>query len=127
MNIGTLVGYDEESLQYLPVYYNNRFWLVAGKISNEVKQTETLDALTFTISEDGRVITPDSDFGVWQTWSHDSREIVSFFRSDSKFVAASQDAEITASVEEIDFGNLRANGFEYKKTVSLLASGTDCE
>ncbi len=127
LNLCTLAGYDDSSLESFPVYYNNRFWLVAGKVNNEMKQTEILDELVLTISEDGRTITPDSDFGVWATWSCEDSGIIDFFRADSRFVAAAEGAEITSSVDAVDFDNLIANGFEYSKTLSVLASGTDCE
>ncbi len=127
VNIGTLAGYDENSLDFYPVYYNNRYWLVAGKVNGEMKQTETLDELTLTISEDGRTITPDSDFGVWSTWSFENYGILSFFRADSKFIAQIEGAEITSSVENVDFGTVSANGYEYTRSFNILTLGDDCE
>ncbi len=127
VNLGTLVGYDDKSLENYPLYYNNRFWLVAGKIDKEKRQTEVLDELTFTISEDGHTITPDSDFGVYYTWSVENRDIVSFFSADSQFILSSDLQEITTTTKEIDFDTTIANGYEYKRSFTLLSAGKACE
>lgn len=126
-NIGTIVGYDNESFKDCPAFYNNRFWLVAGAVDKDMRQTETLDELTFTISDDGKAITPDSDFGVYGTWSMENRDIVSFFRADSKFILASDIPEITTSTEFIDFGHTIANGYGYTRSISILSAGKECE
>lgn len=127
INIGTIAAYDNNSFDYLPSYWGYRYWLVAGKINSEIKQTEILDELTFTISEDGSTIIPDSDFGVWSTNNCESKEIVSFYSADSKFVAVSDEASIAASATNVIFGNIIANGYDYSRSVSLLAAGADCE
>lgn len=127
VNIGTLVGYDDESLENYPLYYNNRFWLVAGKIDKDNRQTDVLDELTFTISEDSRIITPDSDFGVYYTWNVENKDIVSFFRADSQFILSSDSQEIITTTEKIDFGTTIANGYEYSRSFTILSAGKACE
>lgn len=127
INLGTLVGYDNESLENYPIYYNNRYWLVAGKIDKDKKQTEVLDELTLTISEDGRIITADSDFGVYTTWSAENGDIVSFFHAGSQFVLASDAQEITTTTESIDFGTTIANDYPYQRSFTILSAGRECE
>ena len=64
---------------------------------------------------------------VWSTWSFENYGILSFFRADSKFIAQIEGAEITSSVENVDFGTVSANGYEYTRSFNILTLGDDCE
>ena len=124
----TLYGYDDGSFADYEDYryYVNRYWLVSGELPslrlNEYK-TKWQDGLYIDISEDGNVLTPETGFGIWISWSHffnnSGVHMSEFIAPGAKLVRTGVNAELTPSVDELDLGNTYA-GKKSTKTFSVL-------
>lgn len=127
INLATLYAYDESTMESYPVYYNYRYWLTAGEIGTDMIQSRTDDELILKMSPDRKTLTPMSDFGIWATWSWEDQGIYAFYRADSQFVMEGTDAELSTTATAVDFGDMLANGYAYRRSFTVLSTGSDCE